>query len=228
MNGSGPRRKYAPLRPVVLADRTWPDNAIQRAPRWLSTDLRDGNQALATPMCPVRKLAMFELLTSLGYKEIEVGFPCASQDDFDFVRLLIERDRIPEDVRISVLVPSREELIRRTVQSLAGAARATVHVYNATAPLFRRVVFGIDRRECRELAVRGAQAVVEYAERLLGGCDVGLEYSPEIFNETEPEFALEVCEAVMDVWQPGPGRETILNYPFNSGTVAAERVRRPD
>jgi 2-isopropylmalate synthase len=213
-NGSsGSRRKYAPLRPIVLADRTWPDNAIQTAPRWLSTDLRDGNQALATPMCPVRKLAMFELLTSLGYKEIEVGFPCASQDDFDFVRLLIERDRIPDDVRISVLVPSRAELIRRTMESLVGAPRVTVHVYNATAPLFRRVVFGIDRRQCRELAVRGAQTVVEHAERLLGDCDVGLEYSPEIFNETEPDFALEVCEAVMEVWQPGPGRETILNYP---------------
>jgi 2-isopropylmalate synthase len=214
MNGSsGSWRKYAPLRPIVLADRTWPDNAIQTAPRWLSTDLRDGNQALATPMCPVRKLAMFELLTGLGYKEIEVGFPCASQDDFDFVRLLIEQDRIPDDVRISVLVPSRAELIRRTMESLVGAARVTVHVYNATAPLFRRVVFGIDRRQCRELAVRGAQTVVEQAERLLGDCDVGLEYSPEIFNETEPDFALEVCEAVMDVWLPGPGRETILNYP---------------
>jgi len=197
----------------VLADRTWPDNAIQTAPRWLSTDLRDGNQALATPMSPVRKLTMFELLTGLGYKEIEVGFPCASQDDFDFVRLLIEQDRIPDDVRISVLVPSRAELIRRTMESLVGAARVTVHVYNATAPLFRRVVFGIDRRQCRELAVRGAQTVVEQAERLLGDCDVGLEYSPEIFNETEPDFALEVCEAVMDIWLPGPGRETILNYP---------------
>jgi 2-isopropylmalate synthase len=197
----------------VLADRTWPDNAIQTAPRWLSTDLRDGNQALATPMSPVRKLTMFELLTGLGYKEIEVGFPCASQDDFDFVRLLIEQDRIPDDVRISVLVPSRAELIRRTMESLVGAARATVHVYNATAPLFRRVVFGIDRRQCRELAVRGAQTVVEQAERLLGDCDVGLEYSPEIFNETEPDFALEVCEAVMDIWLPGPGREIILNYP---------------
>jgi 2-isopropylmalate synthase len=214
MNGSsGSWRKYTPLRPIVLADRTWPDNAIQTAPRWLSTDLRDGNQALATPMSPVRKLAMFELLTGIGYKEIEVGFPCASQDDFDFVRLLIEQDRIPDDVRISVLVPSRAELIRRTMESLVGAARVTVHVYNATAPLFRRVVFGIDRRQCRELAVRGAQTVVEQAERLLGDCDVGLEYSPEIFNETEPDFALEVCEAVMDVWLPGPGRETILNYP---------------
>lgn len=214
MNGSsGSWRKYAPLRPIVLADRTWPDNAIQTAPRWLSTDLRDGNQALPTPMSPVRKLTMFELLTGLGYKEIEVGFPCASQDDFDFVRLLIEQDRIPDDVRISVLVPSRGELIRRTMESLVGAQRVTVHVYNATAPLFRRVVFGIDRRQCRELAVRGAQTVVEQAERLLGDCDVGLEYSPEIFNETEPDFALEVCEAVMDVWLPGPGRETILNYP---------------
>ncbi|MBC6463975.1 2-isopropylmalate synthase [Actinomadura alba] len=208
-----PFRRYQPFRPVDLPDRTWPAKTITKAPRWLSTDLRDGNQALIDPMSPARKLAMFELLVGMGYKEIEVGFPAASQTDFDFVRKLIEEDRIPADVRISVLTQSREELIERTVQSLAGAAQATVHLYNATAPLFRRVVFGIDREECKQLAVTGTQHVMKFAERYLGDCDFGYEYSPEIFIDTELDFALEVCEAVMDVWEPGPGREIILNLP---------------
>ncbi|HEY2982218.1 MAG TPA: 2-isopropylmalate synthase [Anaerolineales bacterium] len=206
-------RRYAPFPPIVFPARTWPDNTIIRAPRWLSTDLRDGNQALANPMCPRRKLAMFELLTNMGYKEIEVGFPVASQDDFDFVRLLIEQERIPDDVRISVLVPTREDLIDRTVQCLVGAPQATIHLYNATAPLFRRIVFGIDRQECKDLAVSGTRQMLKFAEDLLGDCDLGFEYSPELFNETELDFSLEVCEAVMDVWQPTPGREIILNFP---------------
>ncbi|WP_174545454.1 2-isopropylmalate synthase [Actinomadura rubrobrunea] len=208
-----PVHRYRPFAPVDLPDRTWPNKTITKAPRWLSTDLRDGNQALIDPMDGHRKLKMFELLVRMGYKEIEVGFPAASQTDFDFVRRLIEEDRIPDDVRISVLTQAREELIERTVQSLVGAERATVHLYNATAPLFRRVVFGIGREECKALAVEGTRTVMKFAEQYLGDCDFGYEYSPEIFIDTELDFALEVCEAVMDVWRPGPDREIILNLP---------------
>src|SRR6201997_1056010 len=208
-----PCHRYAAFRPVRLPDRTWPGRSITTAPRWLSTDLRDGNQALIDPMSPARKRTMFDLLVRMGYKEIEVGFPSASQADFDFVRSLIEADVIPDDVQISVLTQARDELIERTVQSLAGAPRATVHLYNATAPVFRRVVFGIGREECRDLAAEGAQSVVKYAEHYLPGCDIGFEYSPEIFMDTELDYAAEVCEAVMDVWQPGPGREIIINLP---------------
>ena len=208
-----PCHRYAAFRPVDLPDRTWPGKTITTAPRWLSTDLRDGNQALIDPMSPSRKRTMFELLVRMGYKEIEVGFPSASQADFDFVRSLVEGDLIPDDVQISVLTQARDELIERTVQSLAGAPRATVHLYNATAPLFRRVVFGIGRDECKALATEGAQSVIKYAEHYLPGCDFGFEYSPEIFMDTELDYAAEVCEAVMDVWQPGPGREIIINLP---------------
>ena len=208
-----PCYRYAPFKPVDLPDRTWPGKAITAAPRWLSTDLRDGNQALIDPMSPARKRQMFDLLIRIGYKEIEVGFPSASQADFDFVRELIEGDRIPDDVQISVLTQARDELIERTVQSLAGARRATVHLYNATAPLFRRVVFGVDRDQCKALAVEGTRSVMKHAEAYLDGCDFGFEYSPEIFVDTELDFAAEVCGAVMDVWQPGPGREIILNLP---------------
>ncbi len=205
--------RYRAFTPIILAERTWPNNTIVSAPRWLSTDLRDGNQSLASPMTPDRKLEMFELLVRMGYKEIEVGFPVASQDDHDFLRLLIEQDRIPDDVRVSVLVQARDELIRRTVESLEGAPRATIHLYNATSPLFRRVVFGMSRDECKDLAVRGTRLMMKYADRTLRGCDLGFQYSPELFGDTEPDFSLEVCEAVMDVWQPGPGREIILNFP---------------
>ncbi|WP_406312569.1 2-isopropylmalate synthase [Streptosporangium sp. NBC_01639] len=205
--------RYRPFRPIIVTDRSWPDNTITSAPRWLSTDLRDGNQSLAAPMTPERKLAMFELLVGMGYREIEVGFPVASQDDHDFLRVLIEQDRIPDDVRISVLVQARDELIRRTVESLEGAPRATIHLYNATSPLFRRVVFDMSRDECKDLAVRGTQLMMKYAERTLRDCDLGFQYSPELFNDTEADFSLEVCEAVMDVWQPEPGREIILNFP---------------
>ncbi len=208
-----PCQRYAPFRPVELPDRTWPGRSITRAPRWLSTDLRDGNQALIDPMSPARKRTMFDLLVRMGYKEIEVGFPSASQTDFDFVRSLIEGGRIPGDVQISVLTQARDELIERTVQSLAGAPRATVHMYNATAPVFRRVVFGNDRAETKALAVEGTRSVMKYAESYLAGCDFGYEYSPEIFMDTELDYAAEVCAAVMDVWQPGPGREIILNLP---------------
>src|SRR6266851_5306147 len=208
-----PCHRYAPFKPVELPDRTWPGKAITKAPRWLSTDLRDGNQALIDPMSPARKHKMFDLLVRMGYKEIEVGFPSASQTDFDFVRELIEGDRIPDGVRISVLTQAREDLIERSVQSLRGARMATVHMYNATAPIFRRVVFRIDREECKALAVEGTRHVMKYAGQLLDGTDFGYEYSPEIFMDTELDFAAEVCAGVMDVWQPGPDREIILNLP---------------
>ncbi|MCZ2523100.1 2-isopropylmalate synthase [Streptomyces sp. NPDC059506] len=209
-----PVHKYAPFQTVELPDRTWPNKRITKAPRWLSTDLRDGNQALIDPMSPARKRAMFDLLVRLGYKEIEVGFPSSGATDFDFVRSIVEEGAIPEDVTISVLTQAREELIERTVESLKGAPRATVHLYNATAPVFRRVVFRGSKDDVKAIAVDGTRLVMEYAEKILGGETVfGYQYSPEIFVDTEPEFALEVCEAVMDVWQPEAGREIILNLP---------------
>ena len=211
-----PCHRYRPFPPVSLPDRQWPARTITAAPRWLSTDLRDGNQALIDPMNAERKQAMFELLVRMGYKEIEVGFPAASQTDFDFIRGLIESGAVPDDVRISVLTQAREELIERTVQSLVGARQATVHMYNAAAPIFRSVVFGWDgdgREQCKAVAVDGTRAVIKYAEEYLGGTDFGYEYSPEIFMDTELDFAAEICEAVMDVWQPGPGREIVLNLP---------------
>ncbi|GAA2258166.1 MULTISPECIES: 2-isopropylmalate synthase [Kitasatospora] len=209
-----PFHRYLPFGTVDLPDRTWPNQAIAKAPRWLSTDLRDGNQALIDPMSPARKRKMFDLLVKLGYKEIEVGFPSSGATDYDFVRSLIEERAIPEDVTISVLTQAREDLIERTVESLIGAPRATVHLYNATSPLFRRVVFKGSREDIKGIAVDGTRLVMEYAEKLLGENTVfGYEYSPEIFIDTELDFALEVCEAVMDVWQPGEGREIILNLP---------------
>ncbi|HYU85578.1 MAG TPA: 2-isopropylmalate synthase [Kribbellaceae bacterium] len=208
-----PIHRYRAFPPIDLPDRTWPGNVTTKAPRWLSTDLRDGNQALVEPMSPARKRRMFDLLVRMGYKEIEIGFPSASQYDFDFVRSLIEGDAIPDDVTVSVLTQARDELIERTVESLRGAPKATVHLYNATAPLFRRVVFGVDKAECRNIAVRGTETVMKYAEEMLGGAEFGYQYSPEIFTGTELEFSLEVCEAVSDVWQPGPGRQIILNLP---------------
>ncbi|WP_181787428.1 2-isopropylmalate synthase [Streptomyces phytophilus] len=209
-----PVHRYRPYDAVDIPDRTWPGNRITQAPRWLSTDLRDGNQALIDPMSPARKRAMFDLLVRMGYKEIEVGFPSSGQTDFDFVRSIIEDGAIPEDVTISVLTQAREELIERTVQSLQGAHRATVHLYNATAPVWREVVFRGSRDAVKQIAVDGTRLVVEYAEKLLDDRTVfGYQYSPEIFTDTELDFALEVCEGVMDVWQPEDGREIILNLP---------------
>jgi 2-isopropylmalate synthase len=211
-----PCHRYRPFPAVNLPDRTWPSRTITTAPRWLSTDLRDGNQALIDPMNAARKQAMFDLLVRMGFKEIEVGFPAASQTDFEFIRSLIEGGAIPDDVCISVLTQAREELIERTVQSLAGARMATVHMYNAAAPLFRSVVFGWGgdgRAECKAVAVEGTRAVMKYADEYLAGTDFGYEYSPEIFMDTELDFSLEICEAVMDVWQPGPDREIVLNLP---------------
>ncbi|MFD7077263.1 2-isopropylmalate synthase [Nocardioides sp. NPDC059952] len=212
-----PHQRYRAFVPVDVPDRTWPAKKITQAPRWLSTDLRDGNQALIDPMTPARKLRMFELLVAMGYKEIEVGFPSASQTDFDFVRKLIEDDRIPDDVQISVLTQAREDLISRTAESIAGAPRATIHLYNATAELFRRVVFNVTPAECIGIAVRGTEMVMKYAEEyvpeLIGTEDFGYQYSPEIFTQTDTDYALEVCERVSDVWQPEAGREIILNLP---------------
>jgi 2-isopropylmalate synthase len=211
-----PCHRYRPFPAVDLPDRQWPSRTVTAAPRWLSTDLRDGNQALIDPMNAARKQAMFDLLVRMGYKEIEVGFPAASQTDFDFVRSLIESGSVPDDVRISVLTQAREELIERTVTSLIGARQATVHLYNAAAPMFRSVVFGWDgdgRDECKAVAVEGTRAVMKFAGQYLPGTDFGYEYSPEIFMDTEIDFALDICEAVMDVWQPGPGREIVLNLP---------------
>jgi len=211
-----PCHRYRPFPAVDLPDRQWPSRTITAAPRWLSTDLRDGNQALIDPMNAARKQAMFDLLVKMGYREIEVGFPAASQTDFDFVRSLIDSGSVPDDVRISVLTQAREELIERTVTSLIGARLATVHLYNAAAPMFRDVVFGWPgdgREECKAVAVEGTRAVMKFAETYLPGTDFGYEYSPEIFMDTELDFALEICEAVMDVWQPEPGREIVLNLP---------------
>ncbi|MFD8324734.1 2-isopropylmalate synthase [Streptomyces lydicus] len=209
-----PIHKYGRYEAVDIPDRTWPDNRITAAPRWLSTDLRDGNQALIDPMSPARKRAMFDLLVRMGYKEIEVGFPSSGETDFAFVRSIIEEGAIPEDVTISVLTQAREELIERTVESLRGAHRATVHLYNATAPVFRRVVFRGSKEQVKQIAVDGTRLVMEYADKLLGDDTIfGYQYSPEIFTDTELDFALEVCEGVMDVWQPEDGREIILNLP---------------
>ena len=212
-----PIAKYKPFldtNPVVLDDRTWPSNRITHAPRWMSTDLRDGNQALIEPMDPSRKRKMFDLLVSRGYKEIEIGFPAASQTDFDFVRSLIDADAVPDDVTISVLTQSRPEIIERTLEALVGFPRATVHLYNATSPLFRELVFGNDKAQTIDLAVFGAREVVAQAEKRLGDETIfGFEYSPEIFVDTELDFALEICESVMDIWQPEDDREIIVNLP---------------
>ncbi|MFD9073396.1 MULTISPECIES: 2-isopropylmalate synthase [Streptomyces] len=212
---SMPIHKYGKYEQVDIPDRTWPDKRITVAPRWLSTDLRDGNQALIDPMSPARKRAMFDLLVRMGYKEIEVGFPSSGQTDFDFVRSIVEDpDAIPDDVTISVLTQAREELIERTVESLKGAKRANVHLYNATAPVWREVVFRGSRDAVKQIAVDGTRLVMEYADKILDQDTVfGYQYSPEIFTDTELDFALEVCEGVMDVWQPDADREIILNLP---------------
>ena len=212
-----PFAKYRPFLDVVsidLPDRTWPDKRITAAPRWLSTDLRDGNQSLIEPMGPQAKRAIFDLLVCMGFKEIEIGFPAASQTDYDFVRSLVDDGAIPEDVTISVLTQSRGELIDRTLDACVGIPRATVHLYNALSPLFRNVVFRMDRDQIRELAVDGTRQIMARAEKVLDEDTIfGYEYSPEIFVDTELDYSLEVCQAVMDVWQPEEDREIILNLP---------------
>lgn len=207
-----PAAKYRPFQPIDLSDRTWPSQTITHPPIWLSTDLRDGNQALIEPMNQQRKREMFELLVAIGFKEIEVAFPSASQTDFDFVRDLIEGDRIPDDVTIQVLTQAREHLIRRTFESLKGANRAIVHVYNATAPVFRRTVFGLDRAGTIRLAVNAAQLIAELAAKQ-PETEWRFQYSPETFTGTELDFAKEICDAVLDVWQPTPDRKAIINLP---------------
>ena len=197
-----PIEKYKPAATVDLRDRTWPDKTITKCPIWCSVDLRDGNQALIDPMTPDRKRRMFELLVDMGYKEIEVGFPSASQTDFDFVRQLIEEDLIPDDVVIQVLTQSREHLIERTFESVRGAKQAVVHLYNSTSTLQRRVVFGLDRAGIIDIAVHGAQLCAKFAED--HGSDIFFEYSPESYTGTELDFAVEICDAVIDVWQPTP------------------------
>ena len=207
-----PAGKYRPFPAIDLPDRRWPSQIIDRAPRWLSTDLRDGNQALFEPMDTARKLRMFETLIQIGVKEIEVGFPAASQTDFDFVRHIIENGLVPDDVVISVLTQAREELIVRSIQSLEGAKRATLHLYNATAPVFRRIVFNMTQQECLQLAVDMTRVVKrEFAAR--PGTDWGFEYSPEVFSTTELPFARDVCVSVMQEWGATPDRPVILNLP---------------
>ncbi len=207
-----PAGKYRPFPAIDLPDRRWPSQTIDRAPRWLSTDLRDGNQALFEPMDTARKLRMFETLIQIGVKEIEVGFPAASQTDFDFVRHIIENGLVPDDVVISVLTQAREELIVRSIQSLEGAKRATLHLYNATAPIFRRIVFNMTQQECLQLAVDMTRVVKrELAAR--PGTEWGFEYSPEVFSTTELPFARDVCVAVMQEWGATPDRPVILNLP---------------
>ena len=212
-----PFAKYRPFLDVAtidLPDRTWPDKRITTAPRWLSTDLRDGNQSLIEPMGPQAKRAVFDLLVTMGFKEIEIGFPAASQTDFDFVRSLVDDGAIPEDVTISVLTQSRGDLIDRTLDACVGIPRATVHLYNALSPIFRDVVFRMDRDQVRELAVDGTRQIMARAEKVLDEDTVfGYEYSPEFFIDTELDYSLEVCEAVMDVWEPDGDREIILNLP---------------
>jgi 2-isopropylmalate synthase len=207
-----PFDKYRSHTPLKLSDRAWPDRVFERAPRWASVDLRDGNQALIDPMDPARKHRLFEALVAIGFKEIEVGFPSASQPDFDFQRQLIEEDLVPEDVEIQVLVQCREELIDRTFESLKGARRAIVHFYNSTSALQRDVVFGLDKPGIVDIATRAAKRCKEL-EANLGGTEIRYEYSPESFTGTEPEFAVEICEAVMDVIEPSPDRPIILNLP---------------
>jgi 2-isopropylmalate synthase len=207
-----PSTKYRPFPAVQLADRTWPSKTITRVPVWCSSDLRDGNQALIEPMNGARKRRMFDTLVKTGFKEIEVAFPSASQTDFDFVRHLIETNAIPDDVTIQVLTQAREDLIRRTLDSLVGAKRAIVHVYNATSPVFRRVVFAQDRNGVIDIAVRAAKLIKQITDDR-PETDWRFEYSPETFTATELEFARDVCDAVIDVWQPTPERKAIMNLP---------------
>jgi 2-isopropylmalate synthase len=207
-----PAAKYRPFPPIHLPDRQWPGRVLTQAPIWCSVDLRDGNQALAVPMNVAQKLELFQTLVNCGFKEIEVGFPSASNTEFAFNRRLIEENRIPEDVTIQVLVQAREDLIERTIQSLVGARKVIIHLYNSTSPAQRRVVFGKSKDEIKAIAVQGARWIQERLHRLQA-TDVRLQYSPESFSATEVEFAREISEAVMDVWRPTPERKMILNLP---------------
>ena len=222
-----PAEKYRPFPVIDLPDRQWPSRQLTQAPRWLSTDLRDGNQALATPMDSARKLEFWQLLLRCGFKEIEVAFPAASQTDFDFVRLLIEQNHIPQGVAIQVLTQARSDLIERTFEALRGASQAIIHMYNATAPLFRERVFRQSKAEIIELACAGARQIRAQCE-VQSDTAWTFQYSPETFCFTEPEFALEICEAVAAIWQPGPDRPMIINLPatveVNTPNVYADQI----
>ena len=207
-----PIHKYRPFAPVDLPDRRWPMRVIDRAPQWCSVDLRDGNQALVEPMGPDRKRRMFDLLVKLGFKEIEVGFPSASETDFTFVRELVERRLVPDDVTIQVLTQARPELIERSFEAIRGARRAIMHLYNSTSTLQRRVVFGLDKLGIVDIAVSGARLIRDLAATM-PETEVIYQYSPESFTGTELDFAVEICEAVMDIWRPSSGKKTILNLP---------------
>ena len=211
MTSNMPFHKYQPFQPIRLPDRQWPNRTITKAPKWCSVDLRDGNQALISPMDSERKRRMFLTLVKMGFKEIEVGFPAASQTDFDFVRVLVEENLIPDDVTIQVLTQARAELIRRTFDSIKGAKRAIVHLYNSTSTLQRRVVFGLDKAGITKIATDGAELIKELAAQT--DTEIVYEYSPESFTGTEMDYAVEVCEAVMDVYEPTPEKRIILNLP---------------
>jgi len=223
-------RKYRPFPAVSLPDRQWPDRTIESAPIWCSVDLRDGNQALPVPMSIAEKLEMFDLLVGIGFKQIEVGFPSASETEFNFLRRLIEEDRIPEDVTVQVLVQAREHLIRRTFEALDGAKSAIVHLYNSTSPLQRRITFGNASKESIiDIAKKGTTLVTELAaEAEAKGSKITMQYSPESFSDTELDYALEICEAVMEIWQPTPERKIILNLPatveWSTPNVHADQI----
>ena len=213
--------------PVLsMSDRQWPNKEIEKAPMWCSVDLRDGNQALIEPMVVDEKLEFFNLLVKLGFKEIEVGFPSSSQIEFDFLRQLVERKLIPDDVTVQVLVQCREHLIARTFEALEGVKRAVVHIYNSTSVLQRDVVFHADKETIKQLAIDGTKMVQKYAKDFKG--EIVLEYSPESFTGTEVEYALEVCTAVQEVWQPTPEKKIIFNLPatveMNTPNVYADQI----
>ncbi|MGA2989469.1 MAG: 2-isopropylmalate synthase, partial [Candidatus Korobacteraceae bacterium] len=207
-----PASKYQSVPAIQLENRQWPSKVLDRPPIWCAVDLRDGNQALIEPMDPARKLRMFQMLVRLGFKEIEIGFPAASQPDFDFCRELVDKKLIPPDVTVQVLVQAREHLMRQTFEAVQGVHRAIVHVYNSTSILQRDVVFHMDKPAIKEIAVNGARMLRDYAAQY-PGTEWMFEYSPESFTGTEVDYAVEVCEAVMDVWQPTPEWKAIMNLP---------------
>ncbi|MFO1448127.1 MAG: 2-isopropylmalate synthase [Opitutaceae bacterium] len=226
---SAPVTKYRPLTTVHLPQRQWPNRTLTQAPLWCSVDLRDGNQALAQPMSVDEKLELFELLVKIGFKEIEVGFPSASQIEFDFCRRLIEENRIPSDVTIQILCQCREDLILRSLEALRGARKVVFHLYNSTSPAQRKYVFGATRADIVHIATRGVEWLKQHARGLIAdGTDLRLEYSPESFTSTELDFALEICEAVTDVWQPTPASKIILNLPatveYTTPNVHADQI----
>ncbi len=212
IHGNFHHKKYRPFPPVILADRQWPNRVINKAPQWCAVDLRDGNQALIDPMSPEQKRALFDLLVDIGVKQIEVGFPAASQMDFDFVRALIEEDAIPKDVTIQVLTQARPALIQRTFDALKGAPRAIVHLYNSTSPVQRKQVFKLDKAGIKNIAVQGAICVKEIAEQH-PETDWTFQYSPESFTATELDFSIEICNAVSEIWQPTPDKPIVINLP---------------